>query len=468
MLLSITSEGTNATDIGYLLHKHPDSLYEASLWFGKVSVFYPEARESRCTATLLLEVDPINLVRGKQQAFTLEQYVNDRPYVASSFLSVALLEAYRSAINGNCKHHPELLARKFSLKVRLCAVRCHAGEEVVRRLFEPLGYSCEIEGAVLNSRFSEWGDSSVLSLTLYGEQTIQDLLCHLYVLIPVLDNTKHYYIAEDEVDKLLSKGERWLSQHPEKTLITQRYLFYRKSMVQSALNRLVVPIEESVETQEEQDTFNEAQEEKVESPLRLNEARLQAAMEAILSLEPKAKRVIDLGCGEGSLLRRLVKERSLTEIVGVDVAAHTLNRAAQRLRLENQSEAERQRLRLIQGSLVYQDDRFKGFDVAVLLEVIEHIDMPRLTAMERVVFANATPHRVIVSTPNADYNSFWESLPAGEFRHRDHRFEWTRTEFENWAGRVGAEFGYTVQIMGVGTEREGLGFPTQMAIFDRA
>ncbi|MCX6381460.1 MAG: 3' terminal RNA ribose 2'-O-methyltransferase Hen1 [Armatimonadetes bacterium] len=468
MILSITSEGANASDMGYLLHKHPDNIFEANLWFGRASVFYPEATEERCTATLLLQVDPVNLVRGKQKAFTLEQYVNDRSYVVSSFMSVALIEAYRSAINGNCKHRPELVERKFSLTARLCAVSCRAGEEVIRRLFEPLGYTCEVKGAPLSERFPEWGESSVFSLTLRGEQTIQDLLSHLYVLIPVLDNAKHYYIADEEVDKLLQKGERWLMQHPEKTLITNRYLAYRKRMVQSALDRLAPLVEEGMETQEEKDAQNEAQEATAEAPLRLNEVRLQAALEAVLSLEPKAVRVIDLGCGEGNLLRMLIKQRAITEIVGVDVAVHTLNRAADRLRMESYSEAERQRVKLIQGSLVYHDTRFNGFDVATLLEVIEHIDAPRLVAMEKVVFANAKPRRVIVTTPNADYNTFWESLPAGQFRHRDHRFEWTREEFESWAKRVGGLFGYSVQIQGVGAEQEGLGFPTQMAVFDRA
>lgn len=256
-------------------------------------------------------------------------------------------------------------------------------------------------------------------------------------------------------------------QHPEKTLITNRYLAYRKRMVQSALDRLAPLLEESAETQEETDAQNEAQEATAEAPLRLNEARLQAALEAVLSLEPKAARVIDLGCGEGNLLRMLIKQRAITEIVGVDVAVHTLNRAADRLRMESYSEAERQRVKLIQGSLVYHDTRFNGFDVATLLEVIEHIDAPCLVAMEKVVFANAKPRRVIVTTPNADYNTFWESLPAGQFRHRDHRFEWTREEFEGWANRVGGLFGYSVQIQGVGAEQEGLGFPTQMAVFDR-
>lgn len=467
MILSVTSEGAGATDIGYLLHKHPDNVFETSLWFGKASVFYPEATEERCTAALLLEVDPVNLVRGKQKAFTLEQYVNDRSYAASSFMSVALNEAYRSAINGNCKHRPELVERKFALTARLCAVSCRAGEAVIRRLFEPLGYACEIEEAPLSERFPEWGSSSVFSLTLRGEQTIQDLLSHLYVLIPVLDNAKHYFIAEDEVDKLLQKGERWLAQHPEKTLITQRYLAYRKRMVQSALDRLAPLAEESAETQEEADAESAAQEATAEAPLRLNEARLKAALEAVLSLEPKAARVIDLGCGEGSLLRMLAKQRTLTEIVGVDVAAHTLDRAAERLRMEGWSEAEKQRVKLIQGSLVYHDERFNGFDVAALLEVIEHIDAPRLLAMEKVVFARAKPRRVIVTTPNAEYNPFWASLPAGRFRHRDHRFEWTREEFAAWAQRVGALFGYAMRIEGVGAEQEGLGFPTQMAIFDR-
>jgi 3' terminal RNA ribose 2'-O-methyltransferase Hen1 len=468
MLLTITCEAENAADLGYLLHKNPANVFREKLWFGEIVVFYPEVEDHRCTAALLLNVDPIALIRGgNRQANGLDQYVNDRPYVASSLLSVGIATAFGSALNGRSRERPERVAEKLPLRAHIAALNCVGGSELMERLFAPLGYTVTTERAPLDDRFPDWGESSVYAVTLEGAQTVQDLLTHLYILIPALDNAKHYYVGAAEVEKLLAKGERWLAAHPEKELITRRYLIYRQAMVREAITRLETLREDAPETQEETDERRDAQESAAEEPLRLNEARMQAALAAVRSLDPPAARVLDLGCGEGRLLKLLLDERGLTELVGVDVAAHTLDRAAQRLHLDTLPERQKARIRLLQGSLVYQDERFAEFDVALLIEVIEHLDPPRLAALEQVVFRHARPRRVVVTTPNVEYNAAWPSLPAGRFRHRDHRFEWTRAEFAAWAERVALREGYTVAFQGVGTEDTALGCPTQMAIFDR-
>ena len=469
MLLTITCETEQATDLGYLLHKNPTNVFSERLWFGEVMVFYPEVEAKRCTVALLLDVDPVGWVRGnRRRPSGLDQYVNDRPYVASSLMSVAIVTAFGSALNGKSRERPERVTEKMALRVRLAAVRCMAGEDLIQRLFVPLGYTVTLCREPLDDRFPAWGESDLYAVTLEGQQTVQDLLTQLYLLIPVLDNFKHYFVSEEEIEKLLQKGERWLASHPDRELITRRYLNYRQSMVREALAQLEALREDSTETQEEADTLAEAQELAVEEPLRLQDARMQAALEAVRSLAPSAKRILDLGCGEGQLLRLLLREPSLTEIVGVDVASHTLERAAQRLHLDTLPERQKARIRLLQGSVVYRDDRFQNFDVALLIEVIEHLDPPRLQAMEQVVFRHAAPVRVVISTPNADYNALWPSLPAGRFRHRDHRFEWSRAEFQAWASQVASTFGYSVAFQGIGPEDVEQGCPTQMAIFDRS
>ncbi len=467
MLLTITCETHDATDLGYLLHKHPDSVFEAEKWFGRITVFYPVVEPDRCTVALLLDVDPVGLVRGRTGA-GLDQYVNDRPYVASSLLSVAIVEAFGTAINGRSKERQDRVGEKMPLEACLAMVRCSGGSDLITRLFEPLGYAVTLQRETLDARFPEWGDSDVYRLALRGEQTVQDLLTHLYVLIPVLDNAKHYFVGADEVDKLLKKGGVWLAAHPEKELIARRYLRYRQEHVRDALTRIEPPHDDvAEETQAETDARQEAQEAQAEEPMRLNEARLQSAFEAVQEMSPPARRVLDLGCGEGRLLKRLLAEREFEEIVGVDVAAVALEHAAQRLRLDTLSPQRRDRIRLIQGSLVYRDERFVGFDVALLIEVIEHLDPPRLMALEAVVLQHARPRRLVVTTPNREYNSAWPSLPAGRFRHRDHRFEWTRAEFAAWASGVAERNRYAVTFRGVGPEDPDRGCPTQMAVFDR-
>jgi 3' terminal RNA ribose 2'-O-methyltransferase Hen1 len=180
-----------------------------------------------------------------------------------------------------------------------------------------------------------------------------------------------------------------------------------------------------------------------------------------------AKRVLDLGCGEGRLLSLLLADNSFTEIVGIDVSPRVLEKAAQRLRLESLPPRKRDRIKLLQGSLMYRDARIAGYDAAAVVEVVEHLDPPRLAAFERVLFEHAKPMSIIMTTPNREYNAKFETMPAGSFRHRDHRFEWTRQEFQTWSNRVASQHDYAVSFLPIGDVDAVLGAPTQMAIFRR-
>jgi 3' terminal RNA ribose 2'-O-methyltransferase Hen1 len=464
MLLTITCTATDATDLGYLLHKNPGSVFETDTAFGKLTVFYTEATPDRCTVALVLEVDPIALVRGRG-ARGLDQYVNDRPYAASSLLSVAIATAFGSALNGRSRDRQARVGEKMPLVAKVVAVNCRGGAELLKRLFEPLGYQVEVEQEPLQLGSGTVTESGVFALTLSGVQTLQNLLSHLYVLLPVIDNAKHYYVGQEEADKLLKRGEGWLASHPARDLIAQRYLSYRSAIVRSTLDQLQL-IEDRAEPQEETDDRQAAEESIAEQPLRLNEIRMQAALDAVVQLEPAARRVLDLGCGEGNLLRKLLRETRIEKIVGVDVSSQALDRAQRNLMLDSLPDRQRDRLELLHGSLVYRDARFIGFDAALLIEVIEHLDPPRLNTAERVVFEHSRPRRVIITTPNAEYNATWPSLPAGKFRHGDHRFEWSRAEFQEWAVRTAAIYGYKVEFHPVGPESDALGSPTQMAVFD--
>jgi 3' terminal RNA ribose 2'-O-methyltransferase Hen1 len=182
--------------------------------------------------------------------------------------------------------------------------------------------------------------------------------------------------------------------------------------------------------------------------------------------ESGATRVLDLGCGAGALLAALVKDRTYTTIVGTDVSSRALDLAHRRLRLDQVPERQRDRVTLWQSALTYRDDRLRGFDAAVLMEVIEHVDPPRLPALEASVFGHARPATVIVTTPNAEYNVLYAGLTG--MRHSDHRFEWTRAEFQEWAAAAASAHGYTVGFHGVGDADPELGTPTQMAIFTSA
>jgi 3' terminal RNA ribose 2'-O-methyltransferase Hen1 len=476
MFLTITTTGTPerpATDLGYLLHKHPDNAQAFSTSYGTAHVLYPEAEAGRCTAALLLEVDAVALVRrgkgkgrGGAPDAALAQYVNDRPYAASSLLAVALSGVFSSAMKGVCNARPELPGQARPLRVEVPALPARGGPDLVRKLFEPLGWTVTVEPVPLDTEFPDWGDSRYVRLVLESDTlTLAEALRHLYVLLPVLDDAKHYWVAPDEVDKLLRVGEGWLPAHPEQRLITSRYLSRRWSLTRQATERLeLVRLAETDDSEiEEIDNAVEAETETEEKPTPLAVQRREAIVTALR--QSGAARVLDLGCGQGQLVQTLLKDPAFTEIVGVDVSMRALTIASRRLKLDRMGERQASRVQLFQGSLAYTDVRLKGYDAAVLSEVIEHLDLPRLPALEYAVFGSARPRTVLVTTPNVEYNVRWESLPAGHVRHGDHRFEWTRAQFRAWAGAVAERHGYGVAFEPVGPDDPEVGPPTQMAVF---
>jgi len=465
MLLTITTTHQPATDLGFLVRKNPDRVQSFDLSFGKAKVFYPEATPERCMVALQIEVDPVGLVRNRRgpsgEGGALEQYVNDRPYAASSFLSVAIADVFGSALSGKSKERPELVDTALPLSVSFSALPCRGGEEFLRKLFEPLGYSVTAKRLPLDERFPDWGDSAYHQVELVATLPLQRLLTHLYVLIPVLDNDKHYWVGDDEVAKLLRHGEGWLASHPERDTITRRYLKHQRSLVDDALERLVDENDPNPDAAAE---VHSQEEEAVERTISLNEQRLGTVLAAVKA--SGASRVLDLGCGEGRLLQALLKEKQFAEIVGVDVSHRALEIARDRLHYDRLPPMQKERIRFLHGSLIYRDQRLAGYDAAAVVEVIEHLDAPRLKAFERVLFECARPKTIVLTTPNREFNVKWETLPAGKFRHRDHRFEWSRAEFQEWAKAVAVRFKYQVRFVPVGSEDSKVGSPTQMAVFD--
>jgi 3' terminal RNA ribose 2'-O-methyltransferase Hen1 len=489
MLLTITMtaepSAIAATDLGFLLHKNPARVQSFEVSTGTAHVFYPEATDTRCTAALLLEVDPVGLVRGRRgpaaEGFGLGQYVNDRPYAASSMLAVALVRVFKTAMAGRCDARPELAASAVPLEVHVPVLPCRGGPELASTLFEPLGWNVSAAPIALDETFPSWGDSRYVDLRLTGMLRLADALNHLYVLLPVLDDSKHYWVSTDEVDKLIRAGGGWLAGHPSKTLITRRYLAHRSGLFTSALARLAevddaapesfdnaIPVSEGGD--QEADTAGEpTPPQTATAPAGPSGSLAEQRREAVLAVLRAAgvRKVADVGCGEGALTAALLGDPSFTEVVAADVSSRALEVAGRRLRVDRMPERQRDRLRLIQSSLTYRDQRLAGMDALVLVEVVEHIDQPRHAALERTIFTDAAPPLVIVTTPNAEHNVRYEFLAPGQMRHRDHRFEWTRDEFATWARRVASERGYEVRFAPVGPEDPEVGAPTQMAVFTR-
>lgn len=465
MLLTITYRGEKATDLGFLLFKNPQRPQAFELSFGKAYVFYPEVGDDVCSAALLLDIDPLDLARGKvgSRDGGLFDYVNDRPYVSSSFLSTAISQVFGTAMTGRCAKRPELVESELDLTASITALPCKGDLEMLNRVFEPLGYSVAYKSTVLDEKYPEWGEGKYVDLTLRGKVRLQALLRHLYVLIPVFDRKKHYWIGRDEVDKLLRHGEGWLEAHPEKNFITNRYMGGRRSLARLALEGLQLDRMDdgqagAVAREEPEDEENAAP-----KPPNLNVRRLTAVVQALK--EAGASSVIDLGCGEGNLLALLLKDRGFLRIAGMDVSWTALERASQRLKLEWLPDVQKNRITLFQSSLTYKDERFSGYDAACVVEVIEHLDENRLSVFEQVLFGEARPQTVVLTTPNLEYNENYAFLYEGKLRHGDHRFEWTRRQFLDWTRAVAERYGYNVTVSQIGDADENNGTPTQMGVF---
>jgi 3' terminal RNA ribose 2'-O-methyltransferase Hen1 len=455
MLLEINTTYKPATDLGFLLHKHPDKLQTVELSAGNAHIFYPEADENSCTACLLLDINPVDLVRGNRgrNAFLQEHYVNDRPYTSNSFLSTAIVKAFGSAINGTCHTKPELALTAIPLKAKIHSLKVDCDKESINKLFEPLGYKFSYETIQLDNSFPSWGESKVVNVTVEKTTTLKEFLSQLYVFMTVLDNDRHYWISRNDIDVLIRRGENWLENHPLKDWITKRYLKNLRTLTNQALLQLA----DESELAEEQPTL--------ERKVNLHQQRLNKAFDLLKS--SGAESVLDIGCGEGKLLKLFLKEGQFKKIAGMDVSFGELQKAEENLYLDQASPAMRERIEIFQGSVTYKDERLKGFEAIALVEVIEHLDEERLPTMEKVVFGFAKPNTIVLSTPNAEYNVVYEKLEAETFRHDDHRFEWTRKEFADWCNKICNEFNYEVEIFPVGQEEENIGAPSQLAMFNR-
>ena len=475
MLLTITSVTPPATDLGFVLHKNPAALRSVDVGFGVAHAFYPEAGPQRCTVALLVEVDPVALARrqgaglpaAEAGGFPLARYVNDRPYAASSFLSVALRRVFGTALRGTCEARPELPGQLFELTAELPVLPCRGGEALLRELFEPLGYQVSAAPIALDPHFPDWGDSPYFSVRLSAACRVQDLLGHLYVLLPVLDDGKHYWITADEIGKLTGPAAEWLAGHPQRDVIIRRYLKHQPALASQALAQLADDTVPTDDGRPADDTADESTGAGA-ARARLRDLRADAVLAELAAAG--ARRVLDLGCGDGRLLARLLADPRFEAITGVDVSAAALARAARRLHLDELAPRQHDRVQLLHGSLCYADKRLAGYDAAVLMEVIEHVDPGRLGAVTHAVLGVAAPGTVLVTTPNADYNARYPGLAPGARRHPDHRFEWGQAEFRAWAAAAAARYGYRARFANVGPEDPGdpaAGPPTQLAVLTR-
>lgn len=466
MILIISAVGKDCQKLSYLLQKSPFVVGEFDVGASfKTYVFFPEYSEERTTCAVMFDMNSIELVKSlkahdRHATYSLFDYINDRPYVSSSFTCSIISDVFRSALNGKCREYPDLPNQEFDLSARFY-VSMKTKDDLIKELFEPLGYelSYSTERPPVDSMYEQFGESPYYDVTISRRETVKDLLSHLYILIPILDKMRHYGPSSDEVKKIMKIGDSWLKDHPSKKKIVGRYFGKKKELATSVLDRLEDQIKDEQRIDENSDDEKETR-----TPLAGQ--RRKAIIRTLR--EHNVKTVLDLGCSTGKLSFELIDTPGIVKVTGADISARAIEKAVLEKRIHKKmTEDQKSRLDFVIASAIYRDLRFSAFDAIVLQEVIEHFDSWKLRVAEDVVFKYSGPRVVVVTTPNIEYNVLFENLENGKLRHRDHKFEFTRGQFKEWANRICKQFGYTVSFEDIGEFVENIGTQTQMAVFVR-
>ena len=443
MQLTIRATGENVEAITYLLAKNPNNIYERNHKGHYIRMFYNVVTETELELTIFVSPDPLALINHTSSAYDITHYINDREFAVSSIFISLIRSALGTALNGKPKEeYIKWVDHRFPFVFSFGPVSTELSEQEIRDLFEPLGFDVEIEYAETDYSFRLKEKSSACFIRLSGITSLQKGLQQLFLIIPVLDNYKHYFIDESEIEKLNRYGEGWLEEHPQKEFIVRRALRFKEIYGQL----------------EEQDHS-----EKQIHPIPLNELRYEKIVDSVKKL-PIKRNIVDFGSGEGKLSARLGFVDKVEEILAVEPSEAARLKALKRFeKLMDQKGFVAPKM--IWGSLFYFDERLKNKDVIILCEVIEHIDEERLPKAMDLIFEQYYPASLIITTPNKEYNHVYQM--AESMRHNDHRFEWSRDEFRQWCIRMNHSERYELSFEGIGNEDETYGFPTQMCTFIR-
>ncbi|KQY91115.1 3' terminal RNA ribose 2'-O-methyltransferase Hen1 [Paenibacillus sp. Root52] len=478
MHLILQASGEDAAVVSHLLAKNPNNIYDRTDKGVRVRMVYTRATSSETEVLIHAEPDPVDLVRGSPDGYDITQYINDREFVTSSLFCSYIRSALGTALNGKPKEeYTKWVEHPFDLQLSFGPVASDLPDRVVEELFSHLGYAVTLEREELSYSFDLKKRSSVRRIILRGQETVQNALRQLFLLIPVLDNYKHYFISEDEIDKIKRYGDGWLETHPHKELIVKRTLRFAELIrkYESKEGRLSISDNKPLSAEDVENDRNELAERSNEASTEastddvltddLNELRYRAITEVVARL-PHRQRIVDMGAGEGKLSARLATIAGVESILAVEPSGQSRLRAMERFaKLEGRHGVFAMPEPII-GSLFYFDEQMQHQDVMILCEVIEHIEAYRLDGIMNTLLQEYQPEVLIVTTPNKEYNDVY-AMEQESFRHHDHRFEWTRAELAERCVEWSAGTNYTYTIQGIGEQVEGYGQPTQMIIFGR-
>lgn len=449
MQITIHAKGKGANNLSYFFGKHPDNPFIRETKYGVVECKFLKYEENEAKVYFTFLPNGLSLIKESDYK-NLEDYINDREFSLSSIF----LTNIRSSIGYVLSGGKEGIEEPLSYSVSLSPISTKLPDHAIEELFAPLGYQVIISKIESDYEF-EINSGRVIDLQIEKEIDIVSLFKQIFVLIPVIDNYKHYQIDQNDADKLLRYGDGWLEHHPKKNLITNRFVGYKKSLA----NEVIQILDQKEQNQD--DVVEVKTEPETKTPL--GKLRYSAFSDKIRELDVSS--VVDMGAGEGRLLELFVQNENLEEIFACEPTLRGIEKMKRLTEILHRKKKVKVEPTILQSSLFYQDERLVGKDALVLCEVIEHIEIERIDDVLSNLLSFYQPTYLIFSTPNYEYNDVYGL--EGKFRHNDHRFEMTRNEFFDFANKHAIEQNYSLEIIGIGEEHETLGFPTQMAILKK-
>ena len=444
MIFSISTTHYPATDIGFLLHKNPDEFHKIPFNFGDVYIFYPYGSPELCMATLIVKIDPIKLY---EKSFIDVCY--DFPFIETeyevfgfSLFSMLLSKIYVMTLNGISNSRSELVNLSIPLSANIINVMHYDKVLLIKEFFEQLEYNVRIENKSGNNNETKLCKIECFNIEITAIIPLKNILSHLCIILAVLDNSLHYWMNENEIDKIIEMSKVFLKNHPMEDYIMKHL---SKEKINSKVKAISFVSQDKLWNRYLIPTVNKGREKLLKKQVKFNEEKHNYIISVLKGLNSKS--VVDIGCGEGEFIELLFKDVNFERILGVDVSNYMIEKAKFRIDLCNIPSENKERINIIQSSIFYRDKRLRGYEAATVINVIEYFDLPRLKLFEQVLFGLIQPQHVIIVISSVEFIVKKDSISNNKFNNVKNVFEWTKEKYKLWYSCVAEQYDYTFRLL---------------------
>lgn len=459
--VSSDDQDYDINNVGFIIHKNPTNKYlNVKEKLGNVNIFFKNENNT-LNIDHVFELNSLDLFRKSNQGHidNIDHYVNDQSYTINSMFSSILNKVYSTCVN---KKDINTL-KEFQISVEFGVVRLHKIKiDTIKDIFIELGFDFQYERLPYNPMSKEttqflndMSDNYIFKLS-HNSMSFNKLFNILIVMTYVYNVNRHFEVSQDQLVKLIERNSEWLKEHSKKQLIVQRFLSYKKELTTQALSLL------EIESLDSETIINPNSENEIEKRESLGEKRYKKIYEVVNSLsEGNQVSVVDFGSSTGKLIRSWLYSdfdlSNISEYTLTDVNSKDLSFASRKIDLKKNHF-----INIAHSSLEYFDKRFVNKDIGIMCEIIEHIEPRKLNSVLKNILENYNIKYLIITTPNFEYNKVYG---IDGFRHWDHRFEYTRAEFENFKKHLSVDLNVDILDSGfIGEEHIEFGGSTQYVV----